>query len=60
MVVTSTSSASSPRASSPTAQDQALDAVTRLPELDADELAGLALPGTEEAGQRPETWVITL
>jgi 2-methylcitrate dehydratase len=40
------------------AQDQFLAAVTRLPELDADELAELALPGIAEAGQRPETWGI--
>jgi 2-methylcitrate dehydratase len=40
------------------AQDQFLGAVTRLPELDADELAELSLPGIAEAGQRPETWGI--
>jgi 2-methylcitrate dehydratase len=39
-------------------QDQFLDAVTRLPDLDADELAGLALPGIEQAGEKPETWGI--
>ena len=42
----------------PGAQDQFLDAVTRLPSLDADELAGLALPGIAEATQQPETWGI--
>jgi 2-methylcitrate dehydratase len=40
------------------AQDQFLDAVTRLPCLDADELAWLALPGIATAGEPPETWGI--
>ena len=39
-------------------QDQFLDAVTRLPELDAATLADLALPGIAEAGEQPETWGI--
>ena len=39
----------------PDARDQFLDAVTRLPSLDADELAGLALPGIAEATGQPET-----
>ena len=39
-------------------QDRFLDAVTRLPELDAAELADLALPGIAEAGEQPETWGI--
>jgi len=39
-------------------QDRFLDAVTRLPELDADELAELALPGTAEAAEQPQTWGI--
>jgi 2-methylcitrate dehydratase len=39
----------------PVVQDRFLDAVTRLPDLDADELAGLALPGIAEATQQPET-----
>lgn len=39
----------------PEVQDRFLDAVTRLPELDAGELAGLALPGIAEAAQQPET-----
>jgi 2-methylcitrate dehydratase len=39
-------------------QDRFLDAVTRLPDLDADELALLALPGIAEAGEKPETWGI--
>jgi 2-methylcitrate dehydratase len=37
------------------AQDRFLEAVTRLPGLDADELAALALPGGAE---EPETWGI--
>jgi 2-methylcitrate dehydratase len=37
------------------AQDRFLEAVTRLPELDADELDALALPGPAE---KPETWGI--
>jgi 2-methylcitrate dehydratase len=40
------------------AQDQFLDAVTRLPDLDPDELACLTLPGIEQAGEQPETWGI--
>jgi 2-methylcitrate dehydratase len=39
-------------------QDQFLAAVSRLPELDAAELADLALPGLTEAGEQPETWGI--
>lgn len=39
----------------PEVQDRFLDAVTRLPDLDAGELAGLALPGIAEATQQPET-----
>ena len=39
-------------------QDQFLDAVTRLPELDAGTLADLALPGIAEAGEQPQTWGI--
>jgi 2-methylcitrate dehydratase len=39
----------------PDVQDRFLDAVTRLPGLDAHELAGLALPGIAEATGQPET-----
>jgi 2-methylcitrate dehydratase len=39
-------------------QDRFLEAVTRLPDLDAGELAALALPGITEAGEQPETWGI--
>jgi 2-methylcitrate dehydratase len=39
----------------PAAQERFLDAVTRLPDLGADELAGLALPGIAEASRQPET-----
>jgi 2-methylcitrate dehydratase len=42
----------------PDVQDRFLDAVTRLPELDAAELADLALPGMAEAAEQPETWGI--
>jgi 2-methylcitrate dehydratase len=42
----------------PRVQDRFLDAVTRLPGLDAAELADLALPGIIEAGEQPETWGI--
>jgi 2-methylcitrate dehydratase len=45
----------------PDAQDHFLAAVTRLPDLDPDELADLALPGIAEAAQaaeQPETWGI--
>jgi 2-methylcitrate dehydratase len=45
----------------PDAQDHFLAAVTRLPDLDPDELADLALPGLAEAAQaaeQPETWGI--
>jgi len=42
----------------PDAQQAFLDAVTRLPELDADELAGLTLPGITEATQPTQTWGI--
>jgi 2-methylcitrate dehydratase len=41
-----------------TVQDQFLEAVTRLPELDAATLADLALPGIAEAGEQPQTWGI--
>ena len=37
------------------AQNRFLDAVTRLPELDAAEVAGLALPGIAEETEQPET-----
>jgi 2-methylcitrate dehydratase len=39
----------------PGVQDRFLDAVTRLPELDPAEVAGLALPGIAEAAERPGT-----
>jgi 2-methylcitrate dehydratase len=42
----------------PAVQHRFLDAVTRLPELDAAEVAQLALPGIAEAGELPETWGI--
>lgn len=42
----------------PAFQEQFLATVIRLPELDAAELAELALPGIAEAGQQPETWGI--
>jgi 2-methylcitrate dehydratase len=42
----------------PDVQDRFLSAVTRLPELDAAEVADLALPGIAEAAQQPETWGI--
>jgi 2-methylcitrate dehydratase len=42
----------------PGVQDRFLDTVTRLPELDADELAWLALPRIEQAGEQQETWGI--
>jgi 2-methylcitrate dehydratase len=42
----------------PAVQDRFLDAVTRLPELDAAEVSQLALPGIAEAGEQPETWGI--
>lgn len=42
----------------PEVQDRFLAAVTRLPELAADELAGLALPGLAQAGEQPQTWGI--
>jgi 2-methylcitrate dehydratase len=42
----------------PAVQEQFLAAVTRLPELDAAELAELALPGIAEAGEQSETWGI--
>jgi len=42
----------------PGVQDRFLDAVTRLPDLDVAELADLALPGTVEAAEQPETWGI--
>jgi 2-methylcitrate dehydratase len=42
----------------PDAQKRFLDTVTRLPDLDADELVDLALPGIAEATEAPETWGI--
>jgi 2-methylcitrate dehydratase len=39
----------------PRTQEDFLAAVTRLPDLDADELADLALPGIAEAAEQPET-----
>jgi 2-methylcitrate dehydratase len=42
----------------PDVQDRFLEAVTRLPELDAVEVAGLALPGIAQAREQPETWGI--
>jgi 2-methylcitrate dehydratase len=39
-------------------QDRFLETAVRLPELDADELAGLALPGLVQADEAPETWGI--
>jgi 2-methylcitrate dehydratase len=39
-------------------QNRFLEAVTRLEDLDAGELAGLALPGIAQAGEPPETWGI--
>ena len=49
------------RVIAPDAQDHFLAAVTRLPDLDPDELADLALPGiaeVAEAAEQPETWGI--
>ena len=40
------------------AQDRFLETVTRLADLDADEIAGLALPGAAESSEQPETWGI--
>ena len=42
----------------PGVQGRFLDAVTRLPDLDAAELSDLALPGIAEAEEQPETWGI--
>jgi 2-methylcitrate dehydratase len=42
----------------PGTQNRFLEAVTRLPDLDAGELAALALPGIDQAGEPPETWGI--
>jgi 2-methylcitrate dehydratase len=42
----------------PVVQDRFLEAVTRLPELDAAEVADLALPGMAEAAEPPQTWGI--
>ena len=42
----------------PGVQDRFLDAATRLPELDAAEVADLALPGVAEATEQTETWGI--
>jgi 2-methylcitrate dehydratase len=42
----------------PGVQDRFLDRVIRLPELDASEVADLALPGMAEATEPPETWGI--
>ena len=39
----------------PAVQHRFLDLASRLPELDAAELAGLALAGLAEAGQQPAT-----
>jgi 2-methylcitrate dehydratase len=39
----------------PDVQDRFLAAVTRLPDLDPDEVAALALPGLEQATEQPET-----
>jgi 2-methylcitrate dehydratase len=43
---------------SPGVQDRFLEAVTRLPELSAADVAALALPGIEQADEPPETWGI--
>jgi 2-methylcitrate dehydratase len=40
----------------PHAQDRFLEAVTRLPALDADELTALALPALEQADEQSQTW----
>jgi 2-methylcitrate dehydratase len=42
----------------PDVQDRFLETVTRLPELDAAEVADLALPGIVQAAEQPETWGI--
>jgi 2-methylcitrate dehydratase len=42
----------------PEMQNRFLEAVTRLPDLDAGELAALALPGIEQTDEKPETWGI--
>jgi 2-methylcitrate dehydratase len=42
----------------PEMQNRFLEAVTRLPDLDAGELAALALPGIAQATEPPETWGI--
>jgi 2-methylcitrate dehydratase len=42
----------------PDVQDRFLATVSRLPDLDADELADLALPGIAESAEQPETWGI--
>ncbi|HEY4466128.1 MAG TPA: MmgE/PrpD family protein [Streptosporangiaceae bacterium] len=42
----------------PDVQNQFLEAVTRLPDLDAGELAAVALPGIQQAAAPPETWGI--
>jgi len=39
-------------------QDQFLHAVTGLPNLDADHLAALSLPGIEQSEEQPDTWGI--
>jgi 2-methylcitrate dehydratase len=39
-------------------QQRFLEAVTRLPDLDAGELAALILPGIAQAGEQTETWGI--
>jgi 2-methylcitrate dehydratase len=39
----------------PEVQNRFLETVTRLPDLDAGELAALALPGIEQAGEQPRT-----
>jgi 2-methylcitrate dehydratase len=42
----------------PDVQQRFLEAVTRLPGLDAGELAALTLPGIAQAGEQTETWGI--
>jgi 2-methylcitrate dehydratase len=42
----------------PDVQNQFLEAVTRLPDLDAGELAAVALPGIQQAAAPPDTWGI--
>jgi 2-methylcitrate dehydratase len=42
----------------PDVQNRFLEAVTRLPDLDAGELAAVALPGVQQAAAPPQTWGI--